>query len=188
MLAEDWSVADYECEVRGKDGEPVILSSNAIVMRDAEGKRIGVTGISKDITARKRMEAALRESEERFRQLADNIREVFWISKFGGEKIYVSPGYEDIWGRSLESLNRDPHSWIEAIYPDDLPAVLENQERMTRGQLTDIEYRIIRPDGALRWIRDRSYPMKRGDGTRLICGIAAWDWNDSQINRACGDS
>jgi PAS domain S-box-containing protein len=172
MLSEDRSASDYECEAQHKNGERVVLSSNAIVLRDDAGNRLGVSGISKDITARKRMEAALRESEERFRQLADNIREVFWISKLGGENIYVSPGYEDIWRRSLESLNRDPHSWIEAIYPDDLPAVLENQERMTRGQLTDIEYRIIRPDGALRWIRDRSYPMKRGDGTRLICGIA----------------
>jgi len=172
MLAEDRSVADYECEVRRKDGQRVVLSSNAIVLRDDAGMRLGVSGISKDITARKRMEGELRQSEERFRLLAENIRQVFWIAAHGGENMYVSPSYEEIWGRSRESLYRDPRSWIEPIHAEDLPAVREAQEKMPLGQNTDIEYRIIRPDGTLRWIRDRSYPMRRSDGTLLTCGIA----------------
>lgn len=173
MLAQDRSVADYECDLSAKNGQRVILSSNAVVVRDAEGNRIGVTGVSKDITVRKRMEGELRRSEERFRQLAENIRQVFWIKTLAGNKIdYVSPGYEEIWGRSRESLYRDPRSRMESIHPEDLPAVQRGQEQMARGEHTEVDYRIIRPDGTTRWINDRSYPMKRSDGTQLVCGIA----------------
>lgn len=173
MLSEDRSVADYECEVRSKNGERIVLSSNAIVLRDKQGRRIGVSGISKDITARKKIEAELRQSEERFRQLAENIHQAFWINTLGGDRIdYVSPGFEEIWGRRRESLYRDPRSWMEPIHPEDLPEVLKAQGRMARGERTEVEYRILRPDGAVRWINDRSYPMKRSDGTQLVCGIA----------------
>ena len=128
--------------------------------------------VSRDITEYKRTESALRESEERFRQLAENIREVFWISTLGGENIYVSPSYEEIWGKRPESLSHNPHNWMKAIYPEDLPAVREGRKKMACGEHSDVEYRIVRPDGTLRWIRDRSYPMKRGDGTQLVCGVA----------------
>lgn len=180
MLAEDRSVADYECEVRSKNGERVILSSNAIVMRDAEGKRIGVSGVSKDITARKRMEGELRQSEERFRQLAENIREVFWIATLNHDKVvYISPAYEEIWGRSRHLLYRDPLDWMRSVHPDDLPAVRKGIENVARGVSLNAEYRVIHPDGTLRWIRDRSYQMKAGDGTPLACGIAE-DITDSK--------
>ena len=166
MLARDRSLVDYECEVRRKNGKRVILSSNAIVLRDAEGNRIGVTGISKDITARKQMEAELRQSEERFRQLAENIRQVFWIATLNHDQVvYISPAYEEIWGRSRHSLYRDPLDWMRSVHPDDRPAVQKGIENLARGESLNAEYRIIHPDGTLRWIRDRSYPMKGGDGT-----------------------
>ena len=173
MLARDRSLVDYECEVRRKNGKRVILSSNAIVLRDAEGNRIGVTGISKDITARKQMEAELRQSEERFRQLAENIRQVFWIATLNHDQVvYISPAYEEIWGRSRHSLYRDPLDWMRSVHPDDRPAVQKSIENLARGESLNVEYRIIHPDGTLRWIWDRSYPMTCGDGTLLACGIA----------------
>lgn len=154
-------------------GTPKWWDELATPILDADGRPEKLLVVSRDITERKYAENALRESEERFRQLAENIREVFWINTLAGDHIdYISPAYEEIWGRSCESLYRDPRSWMEPIHPDDLPAVRSGHEIIARGERSDVDYRIIRPDGTLRWIRDRSYPMRRSDGTLLTCGIA----------------
>jgi len=90
MLVEDRSVADYECEVRRKDGQRVILSSNAIVLRDAEGKRIGVTGVSKDITARKRAEQALREKSEFLQKMIESSRDCIKVLDLDGRLLWIN--------------------------------------------------------------------------------------------------
>ena len=112
------------------------------------------------ITARIQAEYALRDSEERFRQLAEHIREVFWVYGIAEERLlYVSPAYEDLWGRSVQSLLERPLEWIEAAHPDDRPRLhAAHLEKLESGVL-DQEYRIIRPDGAVRWIWDRGFPV-----------------------------
>lgn len=125
----------------------------------------------------KRLEAeqALRESEERFRQLAENITEsVFWMSEPISEKmLYVSPAYERIWGRSCDSLSANFRAWIEAIHPDDRQRVQTSYfDRSLLGKY-DEEYRVIRPDGSIRWIRDRGFPIKNQTGVAYrVVGIA----------------
>lgn len=100
------------------------------------------------------------ESELRFRQLAENIHEVFWMtSPSKDEMLYVSPAYEQVWGRTLASLMESPQSWFEAIHPEDRSHVSENLANQTLG-LYDVEYRIVRPDGEIRWIHDRAYPVR----------------------------
>jgi PAS domain S-box-containing protein len=117
--------------------------------------------------------AALGESEQRLRQIAENIREVFWMATPGmDEVLYLSPAYESIWGRSLESLRRRPESFFEAIHVDDR----ERAAGIIRGrreQGFDIEYRIVRPDGSMRWIRDRRFPVKDTSGkVYRIAGVS----------------
>ena len=163
-----------EYRMRNKKGSWIWIGCRGkVIERDADGTPLRMVGYIQDVSGRRRSENALRESEERFRQLAENIREVFWINTPEGDNtIYVSPAYEEIWGRSCESLYRDPRGWMEPIHPDDLDAVRDALVRRSRGEDTDVEYRIVRPDGTLRWIRDRSYQMRRGDGTLRTCGIA----------------
>jgi two-component system, cell cycle sensor histidine kinase and response regulator CckA len=126
---------------------------------------------------RKRVEAeqALRESEERFRQLAENITEsVFWMSDPTAlEMLYVSPAYERIWGRSCASLYANFMEWIEAIHPEDRQHVHTNFfEHSLQGDY-DEEYRIVRPDGSIRWIRDRGFPIQDRVGVPYrVVGIA----------------
>ncbi len=127
-----------------------------------------------NVTAERRAETGLRVSEERFRQMAENINEVFWLSDPANKSIlYVSPAYENIWGRSCESLYASPRDWIDAIHPNDRERVTRAaQEKQALGTHIE-EYRIIRPDGGVRWIRDRSFPVAAEDGlVYRITGLA----------------
>jgi len=116
-------------------------------------------------------DAALRTSQQRFCQLAEAIREVFWMSDPAKEQmIYVSPGYEEIWGRSCASLYASPRDWVEAVHPEDRAHVLKAAlTRQVSGKY-DEEYRIRRPDGSMRWIRDRGFPVR--DEAGKVCRIA----------------
>ena len=117
--------------------------------------------------------AALGESEQRFRQIAENIHEVFWLIDMVKQTIlYVSPAYEAIWGRTCESLYQAPRSFIAAIHPEDRARVVDAIER-DREHGFEVEYRVVRPDGSIRWIWDRGFPI-RDELARLyrIAGIA----------------
>jgi len=123
--------------------------------------------------ARRHAEQALQESETRFRQLAENIQEVFWITDPSkSTMLYVSPAYETIWGRTCGSLYQSPHTWLAAIHADDRERVAAALARQVRGDYDEV-YRIIRPDGTTRWIHDRAFPVRDAGGTVFrIVGIA----------------
>jgi PAS domain S-box-containing protein len=126
-----------------------------------------------EVDERKRSEAALQMSEEKFRDLAENIREVFWlIDSENQEVLYVSPGYAEIWGRSCESLYRAPHSWLDAIHPEDRDRVWSAHSGVKEG-LFNQEYRILLPDGRVRWIHDRAFPVLNASGAvHRVAGVA----------------
>jgi PAS domain S-box-containing protein len=125
------------------------------------------------VSERRRILKQIRDSDEYFRQLAKNIREVFWMSDPQKNEIfYVSPAYEEIWGRTIESLKRDPKSFLDAVHPDDRERVKAAVDRQAKG-VYDQEYRIVRPDGSVRWIRDRSFPIADDHGADYrIAGLA----------------
>ncbi|QYM77725.1 transporter substrate-binding domain-containing protein [Horticoccus luteus] len=122
------------------------------------------------LALRRRVErrtAALQESEARFRQVVENIQEVFWMRDVIEQRIvYVSPGYEKVWGRSCASLYESNLSWQNSLHPDDVERVMAATARQSEGDY-DETYRIIRPDGTVRWVRDLAYPVKDAAG-RLV--------------------
>ncbi|PJZ69477.1 hybrid sensor histidine kinase/response regulator [Leptospira perolatii] len=128
-----------------------------------------------EIEERKNFENRIKESEERFRQLTDAIREVFWMTNLEQTEIlYISHAYEEVWGRSCESLYKDPDSWWKAIHPEDRLRVHQGliPEKHMQAEYTE-EYRIIRSDGSIRWIQDRSFPVRNEKGEVIrIAGIA----------------
>ena len=171
----------FEAELRLTNGKNVFVEVINNFIDSYKDENVDLTEkpllltIFRDITNRKKAEEALKKSEERFRTLIENINEVFHIVTFEGDKkkqVYVSHTYEEIWGRTCLSLYTHPNSWMDLIHPDDKEKVndaLKNQQKS--GYF--VEYRIIRDDKQLRWIRDRGYPVKDGnDNATQIVGFA----------------
>jgi PAS domain S-box-containing protein len=119
------------------------------------------------------IDKSIAERESHFKQLAEAIGEVFWLADASKAKIlYISPGYETIWGRSCESLYENAAAWLEPIHPDDRAALLKALPDQVRGSYC-CEYRIIRPDGSVRWIEDRAFPIRDESGAvHRIAGLA----------------
>jgi PAS domain S-box-containing protein len=159
------------CEIELKDGRTIERDSSGL--RNEQRESLGRVWFFRDITERKRSQQALQSSEEKFRQLAENIREVFWMmTPTADEILYISPAYEPIWGRSCESLYRNPMSWVEAIHPDDAAQAHKVFALQIQGEAVDSEYRIQTPSGE-RWIRDRAFPVRGGNGELIrVAGIA----------------
>ena len=110
------------------------------------------------------------EFEERFRLITEAISDVFFIAtRDPCRMIYVSPAYERIWGRSVEALYTNPDSFCDAIHPDDRALV---STYVPRRDTYEHEYRIVDGTGAIRWIRDRSFPVERDGVVAHFVGVA----------------
>ena len=178
-------IRNVEYTLLKKNGVPFRVELSATVSLGMDNQPAGLLSVVRDITERKEAQEALQASEERFRQLAHHIQEVFWMSNTDKSQIiYVSPAYESVWGQSCSSLYASPRNWTDAIHPEDRPRVTENIfAKQSAGEYDEI-YRIIRPDGSIRWIQDRAFPIRdaSGDIYRIV-GIAdditkrkqAWD-------------
>lgn len=130
--------------------------------------------VLRDISLRKETEAALRASDERFQQMADNIQEVYWMLDAETKHVlYVNPAYETITGRSLTSLRDNPASYQEAFHPEDRVRVLTRLDEATRTGHLDEEFRIVRPDHAVRWVSVRGFPVRDSAGViRRLVGVS----------------
>jgi two-component system, sporulation sensor kinase E len=166
----------FESYGRRKDGSefPIEIS---ITAWEVDGDRF-TTSIIRDITERKLVEYELKSSEEKFRQMTENIQEVFWIiDPKMSQLLYISPAYQRVWGCSRESLFDNPRSWIESIHPEDRKQVIDTifrtpHEAQSNGK-NGIEYRIKRPDGSIRWIWGKAFHLKdEKNKIRRIAGIA----------------
>ncbi|HUA66635.1 MAG TPA: PAS domain S-box protein [Alphaproteobacteria bacterium] len=149
-------------EVRVANGRLITIDFITNPLRNADNQIIELVASAVDITARKQAENELRETSERFHQLADNITDVFWMRSADFNKvIYVSPAFEKVWARPVGELYSHPERWVEFIIPEDrerVAAAFEQFQRST-GSL-DIEYRIVWPAGDVRWIRARGFQIR----------------------------
>ncbi|MFZ5856872.1 MAG: PAS domain S-box protein [Chloroflexota bacterium] len=129
-----------------------------------------------------RAEQALRESEENFRQIAETINEVFWIFDNQHQKmVYLNPAYEKVWGIPVQDTYRDSHKYVQAIHPDDRPILLAALERQEHGERTEMEYRVVQPNGSIRWIFDRSFPILTEDGRAIRTTGVATDITERKL-------
>ena len=155
-----------------KDGRElqVRITSHPIQFRGQSAE----LSLAQDVTQELANERALRESEERFRQVVENIREVFWMTDVaGGQLLYISPVYEAIWGRPATEVVAAPHRWIETVHGEDRGRIAQAAREKRATGSYDETYRIVRPDGTLRWVRERTFPVRDPDGAvSRIVGVA----------------
>lgn len=165
--------ADYR--VVHPDGRIAWIADRGTIERDASGTAVRMVGACVDVTESRRMQEELHESERRFRELVETIREVFWVSDVTKDRIiYVSPGYAQIWGRPGEELYASSRAWLAAVHTDDRERILHAALTKQAAGTYDETYRIVRPDGSIRWVRDRAYPVRDATGTLVrIVGCAS---------------
>ncbi len=167
-----------ECTIRTKNGDERVVLKNADLLRDADGRVIGGIESFEDITERKRVELELTESEERFRQIAENIEEIFWLGTPDGcELFYVNPAFETITGRAIHSLNETRRGIGGILLERDWAFYAEELERLNREQplaTLHSEYRYHRADGEPGWLSFSLHPVVASGGEVIArAGIAS---------------
>jgi PAS domain S-box-containing protein len=180
-LQESWAraVRDQEVfmiehRVRLPDGTVRHVEARGVPHRNAAGEVVRLAGTVMDITERKLGEIALRESQALFRDIAGSIKDVFWVSNADQSRIlYVSPPVEQVWGLPPQSFLDHPWLWFEMVHENDRDNVRGCYEALIeRGAEFDVEYRIVRHDGEMRWIHDRGYRVSEGDRAARVVGVA----------------
>jgi PAS domain S-box-containing protein len=154
-----------------KNGSTYWVEVNIVPIADRKGKLTHFVSVQRDITKRKLTEEALRASEALLREVTENIRQVLFVRDIKQNKIvYVTPAYEDIWGRSCASLYENSLDFLEAIHPLDRDRVIAGMKSQAAGKNYNEEYRIVRPDGEVRWICTRAFPLQNelGEVYRVV--------------------
>ena len=120
-------------------------------------------------SAQQRLRDALRDSEDNFNRLADNVTDVFWARSPDMREVYfVSQGFDRIWGVPAATLKANPHIWIDFVHPEDRDRVAASFDSLKADAASiDIEYRILRPAGDVRWVRSRGF-QARDTANRLV--------------------
>jgi PAS domain S-box-containing protein len=150
---------EYPCHAPG--GERWFLCRAAPM---EGGDTRGAVVVHENVSDYKLAEIALRETEERFRQLAEHIREVLWIATSDFSRlVYLSPAYEEMGGFSREKLCDSPAALIEAVHPDDRRRVRRAIRAVRREEHT-VEFRVVQPGGEVRWLRLQGSPLLDGGG------------------------
>jgi PAS domain S-box-containing protein len=167
----------YELCARRKDGTEIPIEASLSPMADRTGLLVVVA--MRDASERKLAERRLRESEERFRELGDQSRDVIWIVGLNPVRVlYVSPALERIWGIAPAQLYQDPRAWEPGVHPDDRERVCRAWEEAcmpaTSGGF-EMEYRIVRPDGSICWLSDILTPIRDSAGNVVRLGGVSRD-------------
>ncbi|MBD0386746.1 MAG: PAS domain-containing protein [Nostoc sp. C3-bin3] len=180
LLSAKSSSAEYR--ILRPDNSVRWIWNRGFAVYDDQGEVDYYGCIAEDITERKLSEESLRQSEEKFRTIAENIHAAIWIaSPDSFRTLYVSPAYEKIWGRSCQNLLDHPESWIDSIHPDDRDITTIAAKQQLNGESASIEYRILRPDGSIRWIWDRSFTVYDDQGKVQYYGGIAEDITEREL-------
>ncbi|NBC16892.1 MAG: PAS domain S-box protein, partial [Bacteroidetes bacterium] len=173
-VAELPITATVQYRIRRKDGDYVWFETTGKTIRDDEGAVEEIICVSRDITDRKATEQRLTESEARFQTLLHALDDVVWSASLDGATMhYINAAAEQVYGLPKEHFQEHPRAWKDLVHPDDQEVAAASRERLLETGHAEAEYRIVRPDGAVRWIRDRKSIITDETGApQRIGGIA----------------
>ena len=141
-----------------------------------------VDALHSEVLLRIDAERSANTTRDPFQQIAAALPDVFWLIDVIEERLlYISPAYEKVWGRPCQSLYAHPHSWLDAVHPDDNDRALVFFNRDTSHDIFDVQYRIRRPDGSERWIHDRGYAIRDSSGRTVRIAGRATDITEVKI-------
>lgn len=167
------SMFELEHRVIRPDGSLGWVLSRAVPMLRPDGSIREWIGAGSDVSDRHHAEDALRKSEERFREFADNSADAIWIVDAEAMRLeYLSPAFERIWGVSRNAIFADLGVWAASLHPDDREHASVALPRLLSGGVHISDYRIVRPDGEVRWIRDTGFPIREDAQVKRVGGIA----------------
>lgn len=180
LMERRGSYGPFEKEYIRKDGSryPVLL--HGFKTTDPKGREV-IWSFVQDISDLKAAQQAVVESETRFQQLAHVVNVVFWI-RTPDTMLYINPAYETVWGRTRESLYADPFSFVAALHPEDRERVVLALQREF-GEVGEFqeEYRVVRPDGTIRWVRATSNPVFDENGVLIRSAGTATDITETKL-------
>ena len=168
-------VASFFFERLKKKYQLALIDNQRTLKESEKRHREAFEQLDDEMNEHRRTEEKLRKSEERFREMAEHISEAFWLYDWDKrEVIYTSPAYESIWGRPIEDLYARDNEWAESVHPDDLEYARASFEKIAHtGGGEEREYRIVQPDGSVRWVSDRGFAIRNENGQVVrIAGIA----------------
>jgi diguanylate cyclase (GGDEF)-like protein/PAS domain S-box-containing protein len=174
-FSEEWRV------VR-PDGQTRWVRGRAWVVRDRSGKAVRLVGVGQDVTELKQAQLEREQSELRFHEIAERLDEGMWITTLAADRmLYTNAACEEIWGRPAEELHEHPHLLIESIHRDDRGRV---QQSLRSGSL-DETFRVLRPDGTVRWVHDRGFAIHDAAGeVRQMAGLISDITDQAQATEA----
>jgi len=166
---------DLELELITAKGRRIWVRALGMAERK-NGKTVRLFGAFQDITERKQAENQLRESNERFKRLVSQLNDVVWYANADGSAVLdVNQAFEKIYGISAKALSANPNLWIEVVHPDDRKIAQASAEELFKNGRAEAEYRIIRPDGTVRWLLDRKSLLYDETGKPVQMGGIATD-------------
>jgi len=174
-IREEGSMEAVEIEFRRRDGSTFTGLLNCTVVRGEDGEIRSYDGTITDISKQKRRERQLAKRNRQLKHIRENVTEVVWMSPADKSTLeFISQAYEDVWGRPVEEVETHPDSVVEAIHPDDRDRVREAIGRQKEEPDAYEEvYRVVRPDGTIRWVRDRAAGVYDETGKlERIVGVA----------------
>ncbi|MGZ3649562.1 MAG: PAS domain-containing sensor histidine kinase [Bdellovibrionota bacterium] len=158
------TTSNFDRRARHKDGHYVWLNITSTLIRDAQGTPSHALLIGQDVSARKRIEQELREGKDQLSSILDSVQDVVWSFSVSQSKVfYVNAATKIIYQRAPEEFFADRDTWLNAVHPDDREEARKVRAKLLLGPTEDF-YRIIRPDGEVRWVHSRAWVTRGTDG------------------------